>query len=131
MLYYVISSGLALILLIWFINSRGPSLPKLVSESVRDEDISPLMVAVAGLPIKRRPFFFQEAIEMLWNSWHRVLATELIKEFVTMHPDDKIGQYWVQQAMDIEPETAKGILDDNFITSYYRQEIAATCGPAG
>ncbi len=128
---YWIGSALVLIILVLLIKKRGPSLPDLVDKAIKEEDISPLMVAIASLPMKKRPSFFQQAIEMLWNGWHRVLAAELIREFVTMHPDDRLGHYWIQKVLEVEPEAAEEVLDDDFIENFYRQDLAATCGPAG
>lgn len=109
---------------------RGPSLLRAVQEAEAQQDIQPIRHAVEQLSGKRRSHFFQRSIEILWQKWERELAAQVIQEFATLHPDEKISQYWIRQVLEFEPQTANKAFSSSFLEAHYRPEVAAMCGIA-
>ena len=106
----------------------GPSLSRVLDRAVSDNSIAPVLEAVERVPEARRSMYFQQAIAGLWEGFHRKLAVELIREFVARHSDEKITQFWLKQAVEVEPLSARKVLDEEFLKQYYRPEIAQCCG---
>ncbi len=108
----------------------GPSVIRLVQQAKQEGDPRPLLEVAKDLSPARRSYFFQQAIDILWRSYERELATKVLREFVTLHPNEKICQYWLQQALELEGRTARKVLGSEFLDNYYRPDVAATCGIA-
>lgn len=106
----------------------GPSVVRLVQQAQDKGDPEPILNVAKGLPPARRSYFFQQAIDILWRCYERELATKVIREFVTLHPNEKICQYWLKQALELEGGTARKVLGSEFVDNYYRPDVAATCG---
>ncbi len=122
--------GAGALLVLWWLLGRGPSLLGVIKEAETQHDIQPIMEAVAQLPGRRRSFFFQRSIEILWHKWERELATHLIIQYATLHPDEKLSQYWIQQVLELEPKTAKRAFSTSFLDTYYQPDVASACGVA-
>jgi hypothetical protein len=116
----------------WFLWSRStPSPAKLVQQAVRTGDPGPLIDAIVRKRPSAQPTAFNFAIRMLWDKYERRLALDLIKELAARHGNEKIAQFWLQQALTVEPEIARGVLPQTFVAEHFRPEVAAQCGPAG
>lgn len=127
-IYWVLGGIVALVVL--YLATSGPSVVSLVQKAKKEESVEPILKAAKGLSPKRRSYFFQQSIELLWRSYERELATEVLREFVAMHPDEKICQYWLDQALEHEGRMARRVLGRQFLDTYYRPDVAATCGIA-
>jgi hypothetical protein len=103
----------------------------LVKEAVAEGKVKPIMRAGLELDSSAQPPFFLRAIEVLWNTWQRELAAQLAHDFVMLHPNEKLGQYWLRQVLEIEPDIAEEVLQPEFLDVYYQPNLAASCGPAG
>ncbi|MBK04640.1 MAG: hypothetical protein CL920_19825 [Deltaproteobacteria bacterium] len=110
---------------------KGPSMNALLKDARKSDDVSDLMDAAKKLNPNRQFYFYQEAIQRLWESYHRELAAELIREFALAFPEEKITQYWMKQIIEIEGEIARETLGEHFIESYYDPSVANSCGVAG
>ena len=124
----IIGGAVLLAVLLWFMRRRvDSSLMKALEEATSRNDVTPLLEAAEQLSPTQRSVFFQQAVLHLWNNWHRPMAISLIEHFTRKHPDEKIVQYWLKQAMEIEPQLARESYDDRFLKNYYRPEIAKEC----
>jgi hypothetical protein len=124
-------AAVAAAIVIAFLLKRGGATPgttKLVSQAVESGDAAPLLAAAEALSPPRRSLFFQEAIATLWEGFNRPLAIQLIKEFGRRHYAEKICQFWMKQALEVEPALAGKVLDREFLDNYYQPEVAACCG---
>jgi len=108
----------------------GPSASQL-RRALEDGDPGPLLQAAGGLPTTRRSLFFQRAIAALWEEFRRDLALPLIRAFGEGHADEKIAQFWIRQALEVEPFLARKILDEDFLRVHYHPSVARQCGLTG
>ena len=124
----------AVVVVVLFLVLRGrfsPSVGSLASQEAKTGDLGSLLAALANKRPSAQPTAFNEAIRLLWNLDERRSALELVKELTVRQPDAKITQYWLGQALTIEPEIAGRVFTRAFVAEHYRPEVAAQCGPAG
>ncbi len=122
--------GAGALFLLWLWRGRGPSLITVVKEAEAQQDIKPIMTAVEKLSGKRRSYFMQQTIEILWRKWERELAANVIEQFAKLHPEEKISQYWIRQVLEFEPKAAKKAFTSSFLDNHYQADVAAMCGVA-
>jgi hypothetical protein len=80
---------------------------------------------------KHHAAMYLKAIELLWGRWERGLAAKLVRELVVRFPEEKLGQFWLQKVIEVEPELAEEELGKEFLTTRYKPEVAAACGAVG
>ena len=83
------------------------------------------------MPANRQPNAYNVAIRSIWDAYQRPLACELVRELGSRHPSARITQYWIKQALEVEPEAARRILGEEFLNDVYRPEVARQCGSFG
>lgn len=130
MMVFVAVVSVLLIFLLVSMKSQD-KVSQCVGEAIASKSISALVMEGQKLEESAQPSFFLQSIEQLWNRWHRDLAAELVRDFVLMFPEEKLGQYWLQQILEIEPEIAEKLLYQEFLEVYYKPTIAAGCGAVG
>ena len=54
-----------------------------------------------------------------------------IRELAARYGDARIAQYWLRQALTVEPAISREIFSRAFVTEHYQPEVAAQCGPVG
>jgi len=119
-------------ILAWWLRRRmAPSVGVLVERAAATGDLGPLLAALEGKRERVRPTAYHQAITRLWDRYERRPAIELIRELAARHPDARIAQYWMQQAITTEPELAGKSLSPEFLERNFQPEVAAACGPAG
>ena len=109
----------------------APSIPAMVRRAARSGDLQPLLAALTGKRPSAQPTAFNQAIRLLWEMDRRELALELVRELAARHGDARIAQYWLHEALTVEPGIARGILTPEFLGQHYQPEVAAQCGPVG
>jgi hypothetical protein len=110
---------------------RGPSVHGLLRRAKTPEDLDPVIAQAAGMAVAARSLFYQRAIGELWAEFRRDLAIHLIRAFGASHADEKIAQYWMKQAIEVEPALARKAMDQDFIDAHYRPSVAKQCGLTG
>jgi hypothetical protein len=108
-----------------------PSLAAPLAEARKRGEIEPVVEAVGALKPNAQPAAYNHAIRQLWDSYERPLAIELIKVLVENHSSALIAQYWLQHAMQVEPQMARDQISREFLKIYFQPEVAASCGPVG
>ena len=108
-----------------------PRIGRAVEEALARRDVTPVLEAVERMRPGGRTAALNHAIRKLWNRYERRLALDLVVVLAERHTDSLIAQYWIKQAMTVEPELARERLDDEFLRAHYRPELAAQCGPVG
>ena len=108
-----------------------PSLAKLVEEAAKSKNLDPVKEAISKHGESSQPAAYNHAIRRLWDSFHRDLALELIRELAQNYAQVPIAQYWLKQALQVEPKMTTKRLGKKFIDTYYLPHLAAQCGPAG
>lgn len=126
-LYGWIAIGVAAVIIISLLLRKDGGLAALLKEAVADGNIDKLVEAAAQMPEGQRFMHYQKAISSLWEDWHRGLAIRLIKVFAVGYSDEKICQYWLRQAMEVEPDLAASIFDKEFLEQYFIPEVAKEC----
>ena len=109
----------------------APSTGNLVRRAAKGGDLGPVLAALAKKRPSAQPTAFNHAIRMLWDMDERPLALQLVKELAARHGDTKIAQYWLKQALTVEPAISRKVFSRNFVAEHYQPEVAAQCGPAG
>ncbi len=130
MLTWIGLGALALVSVIWFVR-RGPSAIDLARQAAKSGDLGALLKAIADLPAAARSPFFHAAIGYLWSNWQRPLAAALTREYVEQCPDEKLCQYWMKQVLEVEPHVARETFDEPFLATFFRPEVAKSCGSGG
>jgi len=121
----------AVIVLLVLWRRLAPSIVRLVIRAAKTGDPGPLLTALNKKRPAAQPTAFNHAIRLLWDMDERRLALELVKELAARHGDVKISQYWLQQALTVEPAISGTVFSRAFITEHYQPEVAAQCGPVG
>ena len=109
----------------------APSIERLVGQAAETGDLGPVLESIAKKRPAARPTAFNHAIRLLWNMDERKPALELVKELAARHADARIAQYWLGQALTVEPKISREVFSRAFVTEHYQPEVAAQCGPAG
>jgi hypothetical protein len=104
-----------------------PGVRKAVDAAIAAQDPAPVVEAASRVAASRQPEFYEEAIVNMWEAWHRPLAVRVIKAFSLAHSDKRICQYWLKQAIEVEPMAARKELDEQFLKLHYNPEVAASC----
>ncbi|RAL25311.1 hypothetical protein DL240_03620 [Lujinxingia litoralis] len=105
-------------------------LTKPLEQAMRTGEIAGVLAAVESASPKEQPTLWDHAIGELWKSYHRETAISLIREAAT-RSDADIVQYWVRQAMEVEPEIASQVFSPEFLEAYFKPDVAARCGRKG
>jgi hypothetical protein len=121
--------AVVVLLVLW--RRFAPSIVSLAIRAAKTGDPGPLLTALAKKRPSAQPTAFNHAIRLLWDMDERRLALELVKELAARHGDAKISQYWLQQALTVEPAISGTVFSRAFVTEHYRPEVAAQCGPVG
>ncbi len=109
----------------------GGSLERKVSGALQREDLAELQAHLTGLTPAARPVAYNQAIRRIWDAYQRPLAVPLILALARDCADEPIAQYWLQQLQSVEPELAAESLDPQFLATYYKAHVAASCGDTG
>jgi hypothetical protein len=121
--------ALVLILLLW--NRLAPSMASLVRRAAKTGDLDPVLEALTQKRPAAQPTAFNHAIRLLWDMDERPLALRLVRELATRNRDARITQYWLREALTVEPAISREIFSRAFVTEHYQPEVAAQCGPVG
>ncbi|MBW2699857.1 MAG: hypothetical protein JRF33_03470 [Deltaproteobacteria bacterium] len=108
-----------------------PSVDKLAGEAAKTKDLGPLKEAISKKFEATQPAAYNHAIRRLWDGFQRDLALELIRDLAQNYAQVPIAQYWLKQALQVEPKMTKRKLGKKFIDTYYLPKLANQCGPAG
>ena len=112
----------------WLWRSSGPSVAKVVEKAIEARSPEPVLKAATALPENKRSRFYQQAITMLWENFERTLAIPVARAFAQQHASEVICQFWLKQALEVEPSEARKHFDQDFLKTYYNPDLAACCG---
>ncbi|NOZ00835.1 MAG: hypothetical protein GXP54_02975 [Deltaproteobacteria bacterium] len=119
--------GVAGLVVLWLLAKRGPSPYAAAKKAAEIDSIQPIVQAAGPLQPRARSAFYDQAISTLWEGWQRQLAILMVKEYTTSHSEEKVCQFWLQRALEVEPAVAKEVFDDRFLEEYFRPEVAKAC----
>ena len=106
-------------------------LEKAIQRTLKAQSLGPLLEHLQRGEVPALPEMFHRAINRLWTSHERELATTLVRHLTVTHPEAKITQYWLNQTLTIEPALARENFDEDFLKRYFNPQVASQCGPAG
>lgn len=109
----------------------SPAYDKLIKIALEEKGTSGALKGISELNENVQAEAFNHLIRALWNMYERELAILFIRELAKMHCGTKISQYWINQAMSVEPDMAKLQMDKDFLDTYFKPEVAAQCGSVG
>jgi len=121
--------GVVAAFVLWRLSS--PPLRAALEQARRERSIAPLVEAVESVRPAARTSHYNHAIRKLWEDYDRALAIELVRELASRHGSSLIAQYWLRQALQVEPDLASRLLPQEFLERHYEPEVAARCGPVG
>lgn len=128
-LVWVGIAGALVLLVLW--SRFAPSTASLVRRAAKSGDLGPVLAALARKRPLAQPTAFNQAIRLLWDMDERPLALQLVKELAARHGDARIAQYWLKQALTVEPAISRKVFSRDFVAEHYQPEVAAQCGPVG
>jgi hypothetical protein len=128
-LFWIGLAGLTILWLSW--RFRSSSRDREIDEALRTGDLEPLIDALSQVRPGAQADTFHRAIRRFWDAYQREPAIVLVKELARGHRESPIAQYWIEHVRTVEPELARAALDQEFLETYYRPEVAAACGPVG
>lgn len=102
-----------------------------VDSFLRDGDVGALVGRIEALPPATQPTAYHSALLRTWATYERRRAMELIREMGMRVGDASIAQYWIRQALEVEPEIAREVLDEDWLSAFYVPEVAKQCGSFG
>lgn len=126
---FLITALVVAAFLLWRLSS--PPLRAALERARGQRSVEPLVEAIERVRPAARTSFYNHAIRQLWDAYDRDLAIELVKELARRHPESLIAQYWLRQALQVEPSLASRLLTQEFLERHYVPEVAARCGPVG
>jgi len=106
-------------------------LEKAIQRTLSAQNLEPLIAHLSRGNEPALPNMYHRAINRLWTSHERELATGLVKVLTVTHPTAKISQYWINQALTVEPAIARDNFSDDFLGRYFNPQVASQCGPGG
>jgi len=109
----------------------APSIGSLARRASKTGDLGPVLAALNKKRPAAQPTAFNQAIRLLWDIDERALALGLVKELAASHGNARIAQYWLKQALTVEPGISRKVFTRAFVTEHYQPEVAAQCGPVG
>ena len=124
---WVIIGAVLTIFFIWRL--LIPSLDKIVDQAVKQKDLDVIEQAIKKRSENSRPTLYNHAVRRMWDSYQRPMAINLVKNLAENFPDSNISQYWIKQILTVEPGMAKESFSKEFLSNYYKPEVAAQCGP--
>lgn len=92
--------------------------------------IAAIVDAVLKEAKPRQATLWDQAIGTLWREYRRDEAFQLMIA-AAERSDAPIVQYWLKNAMDVEPELATRYFTEEFLTHYFQPRVAASCGRCG
>jgi len=123
--------AVAVIVFVMLWNRFAPSVGNLARQAASSGDLGPVLAALTKKSPAAQPTAFNHAIRLLWDADERQLALELVRELAARHGDARIAQYWLRQALTVEPVISGRVFSREFVTEHYQPEVAAQCGPVG
>ena len=125
----VVLIGALVVGLAFLVMTLSTSMDKALRRAKAEKSIQPVLEAVGKKRMPGRASAYNFAIRRLWDGYERGLALELIKELAKSHADTRIAQYWLGQALNVEPALARETLSEDFLAAHFKPEVAAQCGP--
>ena len=116
---------------IMFGQLRASGVARQAQQTLRTGDVEPLTEHISTLPADVQPDAWNQAVQLVWNSYERPVALRVTRAMACAVAGASIAQYWLRQALEIEPELAREVFDDDFLTTYYQPEVARACGKFG
>lgn len=125
----LILAGIALLVIV--ARMMAPSVDRAVDRALETKQLDGLEEALRLVRPSRQPDAYNRAIRRLWDAYERELAAALVRKLAEHHPEQRITQYWLDQVQQVEPELARRMFEDAFLSKYFRPEVAARCGSFG
>lgn len=120
--------GATLLLAVW---TWGWIANRPLRDALAKGDAQQIIAAIDRRSTAQQIHTYHRTIRMLWDGYQRETAIAVIRGMATRHDAEKITQYWLHQAIEIEPQLSLAGLEDAFLADHYRPEVAATCGSYG
>lgn len=115
------------VVLKWFGSSE---LEKALKIARATGSVTAVIAAVETAPEGRHPTLWDQAIGTLWREYRREEAFEVMIA-AAQRSEASIVQYWLKNAMEVEPEMAAEKFDEEFLMKYFKPSVAASCGRCG
>jgi hypothetical protein len=110
---------------------RRGGLDQVTAQTLASGDIGPLVAHIDQLPRGAQENAYNRAVVRIWDGYERPLAIAVIRAMAERLGETWIAQYWIRQALEVEPEAARDLLDERFLIEHYRPEVARQCGSFG
>ncbi len=126
---WMILLGVAVVALVVGPMSRPGGLTRALARAKVTGDLEAVVAHVERLTPSAQADAWHQVMARLWERYDRELAARLMVE-AAPRCDAKIVQYWIRQALEIEPEIAQEVFTPMFLATHFRADDAAQCGKA-
>lgn len=109
---------------------RPGGMRRALAHARRTGDVAQIVVHIEQSPGSDRATMWDNAIGELWQAYAREAAARLIVE-ATSRSDAQVLQYWIRQVLEIEPEIAAEVFDQEYLEAHFKPDVAAQCGRCG
>lgn len=103
------------------------NLSSALKEMKKTGEVKAVVAAVLATPEGKQPTMWDQAIGTLWRQYDRDEAMVVMME-AARRSDAPVIQFWLKNAMEVEPELANAHFTEEFLTKYFRADVAARCG---
>lgn len=101
-----------------------------LDEARQSGEVAGIVAAIEDAPEKRHPNLWDQSISTLWEEYHREAAMDLMVA-AARRSEAPIVQFWLKNAMEVEPQMAEERFSDEFLEQYFKPSVAAQCGRVG
>ncbi len=126
---WLVIAGLALVVVASRFLRGG--LGRHVEGFLKDGDVAALVTHIETLAPDAQPTAYNSALLRIWGAYERRGAARLIREMGARVGEASIAQYWIQRTLEVEPEIAREVFDDEWLRSFYDPAVAQKCGSFG
>ena len=98
-----------------------------VKQAKTSGEPAPIVEFIERSPAKKHPNLWDQAIGTLWQDYERELALMVMVAAAT-RSEAPVVQFWLKNAMEVEPKMAREAFGDEFLEEYFRPRVAAKCG---
>ncbi len=94
-------------------------------------DVSALVDHIETLDPQEQPTAYNSALLRVWGAYERRGAATLIREMGARVGHAAIAHYWIKRALEVEPEIASEVFDEDWLRDFYDPAVAQKCGSFG
>lgn len=123
--WWVVFAVMGLVLMVRLFSSK--KLDQAMDTARETGEVAGIVAVIDAAAPKKQPNMWDQTIGALWQEYHRPAALALMVA-AARRSDAPVIQFWLKNAMEVEPELAQEIFSEEFLETYFRADVASRCG---